>query len=236
MDKESRKMKESKLLIFDADDTLWESALYFRRAEEDFVALMQSLGFDPEEISTEVRTKDKERLIHTGYGARPYIDTLHKILESKVNSVTPYMLAQLDVILNLLLNHPLILQPGVNETLNTLSSLSKQMIVYTMGEETHQSDKFLRSGITHHFLDCVIVPLKTEKSMTDLLDKFKIHPNEACMIGNSPKSDINPATGCGVNAIYFKQNNAWQAEQTDLLHPHRIETVTNFNEILPFLL
>lgn len=229
-------MKESKLLIFDADDTLWESGLYFRRAEEDFVALMQSLGFDPKEISAEVRIKDKERLVHTGYGARPYINTLQEILTSKVSLVTPYMLAQLDIILDQLLNHPLILQPGVSETLNTLSSLSRQMVVYTMGEETHQSDKFLRSGITHHFLDCVTVPLKTESSMLTLLDKFKIHPNEACMIGNSPKSDINPATGCGVNAIYFKRDNAWQAEQTDLLHPQRIETVNNFHEILPFIL
>ena len=228
-------MKEAKLLIFDADDTLWESGLYFRRAEEDFVALMQSLGFDPEKISAEVQSKDAERLIHTGYGARPYIDTLRGILKSKVNSVTPYMQAQLDIILNFLLNHPLILQPGVTETLNTLTNLSKQMVVYTMGEKEHQYDKFLRSGITHHFIDCVIVPLKTRESMIDLLDRFKVHPNEACMIGNSPKSDINPATGCGVNAIYFKRNNGWQAEQTNLIHPQLIKTVSNFKEILPHL-
>ncbi len=235
MIKESGKMKEAKLLIFDADDTLWESALYFRRAEEDFVALMQSLGFDPEEIREEVQVKDSERLIHTGYGARPYIDTLRRILESKVNPTTPYMHAQLDIILNLLLNHPLILQPGVIKTLNTLTKLSKQMIVYTMGEKEHQSDKYIRSGITHHFADCVVVPLKTTDSMLELLNRFSVHPDEACMIGNSPKSDINPATACGVNAIYFRRSNGWQAEQTNLLHPQLIETVSNFKEILPYL-
>ncbi len=80
MDKHSiMKLRRSELWIFDADDTLWESALYFRRAEEDFVALMQSLGFDPEGIREEVHLKDIERLSVTGYGARPYMDTLSNI-------------------------------------------------------------------------------------------------------------------------------------------------------------
>ena len=60
------KLRKSELWIFDADDTLWESALYFRRAEEDFTALMESLGFDPESTIREVHRRDIERLVASG--------------------------------------------------------------------------------------------------------------------------------------------------------------------------
>ncbi|MGM0626956.1 MAG: hypothetical protein ACQETZ_02240, partial [Candidatus Fermentibacterota bacterium] len=67
-------MDKTPLLLIDADDTIWESALYFRRAEEDFVSLMEALGHAPDEVVDTVHARDIERLDHTGYGAVPYMD------------------------------------------------------------------------------------------------------------------------------------------------------------------
>lgn len=234
MEKQSiMKLRRSELWIFDADDTLWESALYFRRAEEDFVALMQSLGFDPESIRKEVHSRDIERLSVTGYGARPYMETLRGIAGEKVTELTPYIVDSLDYISNCLLRHPLVLLPGVLNTLGRMHAAGKQMLVYTMGEADHQEDKFSRSGIAGLFRGIRVVPVKTEETMKELLAGSGIRPDMACMIGNSPRSDINPAIGCGVNALYLKRALTWQAEQTEFAEPGLVTTVTCISEILP---
>ena len=227
------RLKETRLWIFDADDTLWESGLYFRRAEEDFTALMHSLGFDPVEIGIEIHRRDIERLSLTGYGARPYLATLRLILQERYDLPTPYMVDSFDYISNCLLHHPLVLLPGVLDSLSRLFTAGKRMIVYTMGEENHQKDKFNRSGISKYFEYCTVVPVKTENTMKELLASAGVAPSEACMIGNSPRSDINPAIGCGVNALYVKRQFTWLAEQTEFAEPGLVATVAGLPDILP---
>lgn len=233
MKKWNTELSNTKLWIFDADDTLWESGLYFRRAEEDFTALMHSLGFDPKELVNEIHIRDIERLSVTGYGARPYMATLRLILEEKSEHLTPYMVDSLDYISNCLLHHPMVLLPGVLDSLIKLFNAGKRMIVYTMGEEDHQMDKFNRSGISEYFEHCTVVPMKTEETMKRLLSSAGVSPEEACMIGNSPRSDINPAIGCGVNALYIKRPFTWQAEQIEFVEPGLVATVAGLPDILP---
>lgn len=229
----SRRLRETELWIFDADDTLWESALYFRRAEEDFIALMESLGFSGDATREEVRRRDIERLSVTGYGARPYMDTLRRILREKSPELSPYIADSLEYISSSLLHHPLVLLPGVIGTIDRMHRAGKQMLVYTMGEDDHQRDKFSRSGIAGFFSDLKVVPVKNEDTMKELLAHCGVEPRKACMIGNSPRSDINPAIGCGVNAIYVKRALTWQAEQTEFAEPGLVTTVASIIEIPP---
>ncbi len=232
MNENKSRFENIRLWIFDADDTLWESGLYFRRAEEDFISLMQSLGFEPEELRPEIHRRDIERLSDTGYGARPYMKTMKLILEERTKAVTPYMVDSLQYISNCLLNHPLVLLPGVLPSLEKFFNDGRRMFVYTMGEEDHQMDKFSRSGISKYFDRCEIVPMKTKETMKELLASVGIAPEEACMIGNSPRSDINPAIACGVNAIYLERPFTWQAEQIEFTEPGLVTTVTDIVEIV----
>ncbi|RKZ04168.1 hypothetical protein DRQ21_03565 [Candidatus Fermentibacteria bacterium] len=233
MKKFNNRLENTKLWIFDADDTLWESGLYFRRAENDFAALMHSLGFEPSEIISEIHTRDLERLSVTGYGARPYMSVLRSMIEDKVNNPTTYMLRALDDIAYSLLHHPLVLLPGVLSSITRMHASGKRMIVYTMGEKDHQTDKFKRSGISKFFENCTVVPVKTEQTMKQLLASTGTTPGEACMIGNSPRSDINPAIGCGVNALYVQRPLTWQAEQIEFVEPELVITVADLTEVLP---
>ncbi len=227
------RLENTKLWIFDADDTLWESSLYFRRAENDFAALMHSLGYDPKEIISEIHTRDLERLSVTGYGARPYMSVLRSVLEDKTCNLTLYLLRALDDISYSLIHHPLVLLPGVLDSITRMHASGKRMIVYTMGEEDHQTDKFNRSGISHFFENCTVVPVKTEDALKQLLTSAGTAPAEACMIGNSPRSDINPAIGCGVNALYVQRPLTWQAEQIEFVEPELVTTVADLTEVLP---
>jgi putative hydrolase of the HAD superfamily len=45
-----------------------------------------------------------------------------------------------------------------------------------------------------------------------LVTKHKIVKAHGWMIGNSPRSDINPAMQIGLNAVYIPHQHTWQLE------------------------
>ena len=54
------------------------------------------------------------------------------------------------------------------------------------------------------------------------------------MVGNSPKSDINPALGAGLNAIFVPHDETWILEHEDLAPapaPRRLLVLNAFAEL-----
>src|SRR5258708_12733017 len=71
---------ESLNLIFDADDTLWDSNIHFLEAFDNFASAVgdADLGISRVEIHAAVR-RAEIRLIKThGYGRPPYLMALHQ--------------------------------------------------------------------------------------------------------------------------------------------------------------
>lgn len=221
--------------VFDADDTLWESAGYFRAAEDAFVDLMKNLGFREDRIRKQVHSRDIERLSVTGYGPGPYIETLRSILVDFVEKPSDDAFSAIERIRDRLTNHPVKLFPGVLPTLEFLAKMGHRLILYTMGEKEHQQDKYERSGLSGLFEDCVVVPRKTPESLEALMESLELNRGEVCVVGNSPRSDIAPALHCGVNAIYVKRPCTWVAENHDIPVTRLVATVSHISNI-PVLL
>ena len=57
-----------------------------------------------------------------------------------------------------------------------------------------------------------IVSEKDHETYGTLVHKHKIVKTHAWMIGNSPRSDINPAMKIGLNAVYIPHQHTWQLE------------------------
>lgn len=224
-----------KCWVFDADDTLWESAGFFRAAEDSFASLMGGLGHSEGPVREEVHRRDIERLSVTGYGPGPYIETLRSILYDFVEKPSGDALSALERIGDTLYNHPVTPFPGVLSTLRSLSQLGHRLILYTMGEKEHQEDKYKKSGLSGLFEDCVVVPRKTPESLEALLDARGLSRAEVCLVGNSPRSDIAPALHCGVNAIFVKRPCTWIAEHGDIPVSRLLATVSHISDI-PMLL
>jgi putative hydrolase of the HAD superfamily len=52
------------------------------------------------------------------------------------------------------------------------------------------------------------------------------------MIGNSPKSDINPALSAGLSAVYVPHPRTWSMEQEDVPEKHlRLLTIERITEL-----
>ncbi len=217
--------------IVDADDTLWESAAFFRDAEDSFTGLMAGMGFLASRIREEVRRRDMARLPVTGYGPGPYMDTLQAILQDHCLEPPVHVLESFEGIRTALCRHPVAPFPGVEETLFHLSGLGHRLVLYTMGQTDHQLDKFARSGMAGFFEECVVVPRKTARSLEDLLKRLGVQWDSVCAVGNSPRSDIAPAIECGVNAILVNRPGTWEAEQLELPPSPLVASVEQFSDI-----
>ncbi len=60
-------------------------------------------------------------------------------------------------------------------------------------------------------------------------------PESSWMIGNSPKSDINPALEVGINAVFVPHEHTWRLEHDELrMGTGRFLRVERFAELKEF--
>ncbi len=91
---------------------------------------------------------------------------------------------------------------GVPETLAYLTERHR-LILFTKGEPAEQAAKVERSGLQGFFEFIEIVAEKDPETYGGLVHKHKIVKSHGWMIGNSPRSDINPAMKIGLNAVFI---------------------------------
>lgn len=229
-------MHRPPLLIFDADDTLWESAVFFERAEREFLDLVASLDMDVASVRDLLHTRDVERLEVTGYGARPYLDTLELVLSEVTDHPTsPRVRQVMSSIAQALLHHPIVLFPEVPSTIGRLSETRCAMKICTMGEPLHQTHKYERSGLADRFDDFVVVPRKNASVLQRMVMQTGASLSRSVMIGNSPRSDIVPALDAGLHAVHVRRPGTWTAEHTDIPADSAVHSIDSLEGLLPVM-
>ncbi len=196
------KIQGRQQLIIDADDTLWENNIYFERAFEDFCGFLAHSNMTPAEVRTvldEIETVNNK--VH-GYGtanfARNLTECYHKLVEREVRAQDlPRVMSFTEQIVR----HPIELIGGVPETLEYLS-MRHDLTLFTKGNAEEQKLKLDRSGLGIYFGHTAIVKEKDASSYKALLHERGLDPERTWMIGNSPKSDINPALEVGIKAVF----------------------------------
>ena len=99
-----------------------------------------------------------------------------------------------------------------------------------------QRIKLEKSGLKKYFIESFIRNEKSVATYQEILTQKKWSEQEVCMIGNSPKSDINPALQCGIYAIYIPYAHTWRLEQEELWIRHpRLRQVRNFDQLRSIL-
>jgi len=128
--------------------------------------------------------------------------------------------------------HPIEMFHEVPETLEYLSQRHR-LIMLTKGNPVEQSGKVERSGLKKYFQSVEIVPEKDAAAYRELVARHECTPRDTWMIGNSPKSDINPALEAGLNAVFVPHEMTWVLEKCDLAacDDGRLLTVQSFAEL-----
>jgi putative hydrolase of the HAD superfamily len=104
---------------------------------------------------------------------------------------------------------------GVAETLQYLAP-KHHLILMTKGNITEQTGKVERSGLKEYFSAIEIVAEKDVPTYRSVIAKYELPLESSWMVGNSPKSDINPAIGAGLNAVFVPHDNTWILEHEDV--------------------
>ena len=73
-----------------------------------------------------------------------------------------------------------------------------------------------RSGLAGHFTHTAIVKEKDPEAYACLVRERNLKTERTWMVGNSPKSDINPALAAGLNAVYVPHPRTWGLEKEEI--------------------
>ena len=221
-------------LLIDADDTLWENNIYFERAIANFISFLNHHEFSPEQVRGVLNDVERECIETHGYGLHSFAHALvHTFERLSVRPVTPELHAQIHGFAHTIADHPLELLPEVPQTLQYLSARHR-LILVTKGAVAEQTGKIERSELKQHFEAIEIVAEKDAAIYHSIVEKYSLPHKSTWMIGNSPRSDINPALAAGLHAVFVPHGNTWILEHDEVNAappPQQLLIVGSFAEL-----
>ena len=210
---------ERQTMLIDADDTLWHNNIYFERTTDAFIDYLRHSTLSRDEVRQVIMEVERANLKTKGYGAESYANNLveayRRLSEREIDQ------RQLDEVFNFgmsILETDIELLHGVSETLEELSG-RHELVLFTKGNPDEQRSKIERSGIAQHFRHVGIVPEKDVRAYVEVISSVGAVTDRTWMVGNSPRSDINPALSAGLNAVFIPYELTWALELEEITTP-----------------
>ena len=217
-------MTNLSVIAFDADDTLWVNEPYFLEVENKFCALLEDY-LPAHAVSKELYAVEMKNLSLYGFGIKAFIlSMIETVLRITNNSSNPAILHKTIEYGQEMLNKPIELLDGVEETLHALKG-KYRLVVATKGDLLDQERKLRKSGLEHFFHHIEIMSDKQESDYMKLIRHLDCRPDEFLMVGNSLKSDVLPVLAIGGYAAHIPFHTTWAHEKIDhtIEHPHFFE-------------
>jgi len=198
------------VVIFDGDDTLWEMQRRYTNATNKFCNEMSSLGYEIEDVKEKLIQVDcdnvdlhqfsKERFpISMGETYVYFCESVGNPIDEEVQNTLEKIGGQV-----FQFEENLSIIDGAFDLLRELSG-NYRLIFYSGGDEDIQEKKLQVTGLVEFFNpeDVIITNIKTESSLDQVLKSRDISVDKTWIIGNSLRSDIEPALNLGLNCIYY---------------------------------
>jgi putative hydrolase of the HAD superfamily len=207
-------------ILIDADDTLWHNNIYFERTTDAFIDYLKHSTLSRDDVRQVIVEIERVNVKTTGYGAESYatnlVEAYRRLSEGEIDQ------RQLDEVFNFgmsILDADIELLHGVSETLADLST-RHELVLFTKGHPDEQRSKIERSGVAQHFGHVGIVPEKDVRAYVEVIATVGAVADRTWMVGNSPRSDINPALGAGLNAVFIPYERTWELEIEEITAPN----------------
>ncbi|MFV0316231.1 MAG: HAD family hydrolase [Microthrixaceae bacterium] len=219
------------LVGLDADDTLWHSESHFITTTERLGDLLSGYIEDGSSHEEHLIAVERANLERFGYGVKAFtlsmIETAVQVSSGRVSG------AEIQQILDWskdLMDHPVDLLEGVEETLDALA-VSYDLVLVTKGDLLHQESKVARSGLSERFAGIHIVSEKDPSTYARVLEAHDATPGEFVMVGNSVRSDIQPVLTLGGRGIHVPYHVTWALEVVEGDHAAEYLTVESITEV-----
>jgi putative hydrolase of the HAD superfamily len=203
-------------LLIDADDTLWENNIYFERAIAAFISFLDHHEYSAAEVRQTLNAVERETILAHGYGLTSFARSLVECFERlSPEPVTEEKRRKIRGFADSIAKQEIELLPEVRETLADLAERHR-LILMTKGDHAEQADKVARSGLRSYFTAVEIVAEKDPATYHTVMERQELKPHTTWMIGNSPKSDINPSLAAGLHAVFLFHKDTWVLEHAEV--------------------
>jgi putative hydrolase of the HAD superfamily len=204
---------DGQTLLLDADDTLWENNIHYERAFEEFVHVLDHAHLSPSEIR---QVLDRFEMAN-GFGARAFARSLTETFAELSGVSDSEAIERVEQLGLRILEIEMEIIEGVESTLRALRP-HHDLILFTKGDLEEQQLKIQRSGIGHYFDAHIVAADKKVHTYAEVTDSLGLNPDHTWMVGNSTKSDIQPALEAGLHAVFIPHPMTWHLEHIDLEH------------------
>ena len=230
------KLKTVVLIGFDADDTLWDNEIIYKRMKFRFGELLSNHGH-PDEILEMLDEIEVDNIGYYGYGLKSFalsmVETLMKLSQEYIDIKE---LGELITSVKEMMTTDVELIDQVEDVLEELAAKYKLMLI-TKGDLFEQERKIKRSGLAGYFQFIEVVGEKTEEHYSRLLEKYGFSAQQFLMVGNSLRSDILPVLRIGGRAVYIPNEHTWFHENAseDEISEFDITTVNHINTLPEYI-
>ncbi|HUF51566.1 MAG TPA: HAD family hydrolase [Longimicrobiales bacterium] len=229
------------LVLVDFDDTIVDTGPRFQNARRSLLALLRDAGF-PEDVAYDVHYNQIDPAMRTQYGLGPrrmepaFVATYERLCALHGEPPRSDIAAQAAALGRSCYGAA----PVFAGALTALKRLA----------DTHPTLIYTQSGDIEYQLSCV-----RSSGIIDIINEERVHicghkdadefqrtinaygvrdAARAWMIGNSMRSDINPALEAGANAILVETADPWEHDLVDPHSPsfHRVPTFPHAVDLL----
>ena len=203
-------------ILLDADDTLWENNVYFERAIAAFISFLDHAAHTPEQVRQHLDAVERRTIAERGYGTESFRISLERCFE-ELSQAPPSEREHASIMsfVDAIASAEIELIEGVEQALTTLRERHR-LILVTKGNRLEQLEKLERSGLAPLFTAAEVLPEKTAAAYRDVGRSYACDLRQTWMVGNSPRSDINPALEAGFNAVFIPHPATWALEREEL--------------------
>ncbi len=206
-----------KIICFDLDDTLIDDNYKFEITFCDCIGvIIKALETRSPQIDTILKTAQdidnknweslpKEERYMPRRVATSWMEAYEKLAKENNIPVRRHVTRLLWSLVMTNYDPPYYVIPGVVEVLKELKDHGHQLHVITVGHINIQMRKLKVSGLIKYFDKQHVEKSDKEPIIQKITDKYG--KENVVMIGNSMRSDINPALNVGVKAIYIPRGN-----------------------------
>ena len=219
-------------LLIDGDDTLWENNVYFEQAIEAFIDFLAHSSMSRDQVRAALDEVERINVRVHGYGSASFTKNLRQTYERlSEHDLQPNDIEHVLQLGQRIASQPVQLLPNVAETVRYLAGRHDLMLL-TKGHPEEQRLKIERSGLEAFFSATAIVHEKAEETYRTIVQERQLDPAHTWMIGNSPRSDVNPALAAGLNAVFIPHEHTWRLEKEEVVHVDgRLLTLPAFGEL-----
>jgi putative hydrolase of the HAD superfamily len=227
---QSFRREPKQTLLIDADDTLWENNIYFERAITSFISYLDHRVHTPEEVRGHLNRVEHATVLSHGYGLQSFRRSLITCFEQLTDTpLTEEKHRRIESFAQSIADQEIELLPNVAPTLADLATRHR-LIMVTKGNPEEQTGKLQRSGLAPHFTAVEVLPEKHHEAYLSLAAHHSCETSSTWMVGNSPRSDVNPALAAGLHAIFIPHDFTWVLEHEVVNQPpagqHLLELAT----------